>query len=1530
MRRALRITVVTALALSFLLLLGVVVLTRSDFGRNRVRNFALDALRNSLNGQVEIGRLEGNLLGNFSLHDVRISDSTGRPFLAAERVTADVNTSALLSRRVELSHLTLVRPVIHLSKTPDEDWNYASIFGSGDGSDTTAGWGSWVVLRDVRLVDGKLIMQRPWAPDADITGTRRDSLIRAALAGETRTRVDRAEYGLRQTIDFSSINAYMSTVLVAHADSADMILAVDSLAMVAAPFHPPALDVRQFAGVIRVGEDTVRAGDFALHLPDTRTRGSFSYILSSADMYGTLHADTVALADIRALYPDLPKDGGGRLKMELALRDTGASEFEFTDVDLRTGGAEIGGKLALVVADSILSFRDSDITFARLPTALIEQMAPGAEVPVAGTLTGRARLNGAMERLRIDAAATFDPERHEPFRVVARGGVGFGRIVTARDLFLHAELVPVSIAREFGVDPRVGGVVNAEATLNGSTALTLRGPYRIVHNDNGIVSRIAGEASIAPKAGMRMDIGLRLEPLSLDLAERLVQGTDFRGEVTGSGRITGTPRDLALRMDLELPGAGGLLVEGTWATPNDDIPVYAATLTMRNVNLRSMVAAYPQTALNGVTRLEGRDLDPATMNARLNATLQLAVVDSAEIRNVVLTASANEGRLTLDTLAAVTSFASLSAAGTFGLVEGRQGTLRYQARITDLAGLRRWIEVGDTSRVAARPLLGARLARAREVADSIRRVEESRADPAAQLAADLSPRAPRPRVRPVAVPAIPRDSIAGAVSLEGEATGHVKRFDLTSAIETIGVIWGGNMIGSGSIDVTWKDVATPANMLAAEGGVDTLRVAGFAFDSTRFNVTYQRQQGDVKVSVFPGDTAQYDVDARYALHSDHGEVHLRDVRLRFDSTAWASTRASTVSWRGQGLTVDSLELRNRNGRGGGRIFVHGEIPDTDPGRMEFAVDSMRVAPWLTLVQSDVTADGVAMLRGVFEGTRDAPRINGNLTLTRVSYSGTAFPDIEARLDYAARQLTIDSRFRRGNGAELARISGTVPIDLSLGDSVETRLLEAPLALTIEGDSIPLAPIAEFTDAITTFQGRAYGRVTVAGTWKVPSFGGAIGLDASRVGVAATGVTVTNLVGRLRFAGDTMLIDSLGARAQGTLRGSGYIVLAELDRPVMNLTLEAERARVLADERGSLIADANLRLRGPLDTMTVTGNVLVRSGVLHIPDPERMDIIDTEDPAIFALVDTATAQQLDVAPPSKVMQNLTMDIDLDVRRGVFARSSDANVEIYGTLDLAMDPSTRGEVIVFGSLFTDRGDYSFMGKRFEVSRGSVRFTGEPDPNPVLQVLAVHEVRQAGRAPLEIRVILGGTMRQPSVSLESDAQPKMSQSDLISFLAFGKSSSSLLQFTSTGVEGGGQGGSSLVGSVGALARRQLAAIALGALVDEVKSDLTDATRADVVHITPAELPADVSLGSLQTVLRGTEIEIGKYADRHTFVSGRVRPTLAIPGASVERRIGQRFILRGTFDTRFQPRAPSLSTGLEPTTVQVFGALLTMKLAW
>jgi translocation and assembly module TamB len=584
-----------------------------------------------------------------------------------------------------------------------------------------------------------------------------------------------------------------------------------------------------------------------------------------------------------------------------------------------------------------------------------------------------------------------------------------------------------------------------------------------------------------------------------------------------------------------------------------------------------------------------------------------------------------------------------------------------------------------------------------------------------------------------------------------------------------------------------------------------------------------------------------------------------------------------------------------------------------------------------LLQSDVPANGMVSFHGRLVGTRFDPQLRGTLALVAPTYRGVPYPEVHATLSYTQRRLTVEGDLRRAVGTQLARITGTLPIDLTLGDSVTTRLLEQPLTLEIAGDSIPLAPLGEVTDALSVVNGYARGTIGVRGTYTSPRLEGNLDVRFTDLGITSTGVVYRNVVTLVRASGESLVIDSLVATSGGTIRARGTVGLASLSRPVLDLQVDSRGVRILGNEQGELFTNSRLTIRGPLDTLTVDGTIGVTRGVIYLPDPETLNVISTGDPALFSVIDTAQARELDVLPTVSVLKNLHANVDLNVARGTWARSREANVEIYGDIRIRRDPLT-GLPALTGALFTDHGEYTLYGREFVVTRGSARFTGEPDINPELQVMAKHEVRQAGRAPFDIRVVVGGSMRRPNVSLESDAQPTLSQSDLIAFLAFGQSSSSLLQFQGSGLEGGGQSGSSLAGNVASLATRQLAGVAMGALLDEARAELTEATRADVVRIRPAELPADLSLGAFGTVIRGTEVRIGKYIGPRTFLVGQIRTSGTIPGASLERwyGTGSKLKLRASFETRFQPLRPSLTTGLQPETIRVLGLIANWTIGW
>ena len=77
----------------------------------------------------------------------------------------------------------------------------------------------------------------------------------------------------------------------------------------------------------------------------------------------------------------------------------------------------------------------------------------------------------------------------------------------------------------------------------------------------------------------------------------------------------------------------------------------------------------------------------------------------------------------------------------------------------------------------------------------------------------------------------------------------------------------------------------------------------------------------------------------------------------------------------------------------------------------------------------------------------------------------------------------------------------------------------------------------------------------------------------------------------------------------------------------------------------------------------------------------------------------------------------------------------------------------------------------------------------------------VKQPNREAINIQILVGGTLHSPNISLTSDAQPPIPQSDLLSYLAFGQSSNSLIQLEGSGLTNG-SGGSNVVGAGAALA--------------------------------------------------------------------------------------------------------------------------------
>jgi autotransporter translocation and assembly factor TamB len=230
---------------------------------------------------------------------------------------------------------------------------------------------------------------------------------------------------------------------------------------------------------------------------------------------------------------------------------------------------------------------------------------------------------------------------------------------------------------------------------------------------------------------------------------------------------------------------------------------------------------------------------------------------------------------------------------------------------------------------------------------------------------------------------------------------------------------------------------------------------------------------------------------------------------------------------------------------------------------------------------------------------------------------------------------------------------------------------------------------------------------------------------------------------------------------------------------------------------------------------------------------------------------------------------------------------------------------------------------MSKRFQIKRGSAMFIGSSDINPTLQVTGEYEVEVPARGAINIRVVIGGTMRRPRLSLESDAQPPKTQSELLSLLAFGQSTTSLLAFTSSSIAGSAAT-LDLFGVGAQAAMRRLAGVALGVAVQQVEIQAGRTFGTDVFDITPGDVPTEIGSGpgrSIGNFFTQTKFEAGKYINPRTFVSGQEQAGRL--GASIEHRTADGWRFNATFEPRILLREPRLNS--QPyRTVQAYGGFV------
>ena len=349
---------------------------------------------------------------------------------------------------------------------------------------------------------------------------------------------------------------------------------------------------------------------------------------------------------------------------------------------------------------------------------------------------------------------------------------------------------------------------------------------------------------------------------------------------------------------------------------------------------------------------------------------------------------------------------------------------------------------------------------------------------------------------------------------------------------------------------------------------------------------------------------------------------------------------------------------------------------------------------------------------------------------------------------------------------------------------------------------------------------------VTGTLASPQVRGTLAGDNLRLQSSLSGTDLTNVSARGTFSGSRLTITRFsGATADGgRVVGSGNVVLEDLGirGPQLDIKIAARNARLLNANGLSATVTGPMRIVSNGIGGTIAGRLLVDRASWRLGTAaadERLPQIKTREINLpYDVAPRVAASQpwrylIDARAPARV------DVD---GMGLDSEWA-ATVRVRGTTD---NPRLGGEARVI------RGDYSFAGTRFELTRGIINFDESQPIDPRLDIVAETE-----KDNLSVTVTVQGSATQPEISFSST--PGLPEEEILARLLFG---GSITELSATDVLQLGSAVASLRGGGG---------------LDPI-NQLRTAIGLDRLRI----VSADQALG------RGTAIALGKNIGRRFYV--------------------------------------------------------------
>ncbi len=1292
---------------------GMLVLLYAPPGRALTARLATQWITGAVAGRVEIGAIRGGIVRHLVLEDVAVRDSLGGLVLSAPRLELRYRLRDLLTGRIIFTELRAERPTIHLVRLRRERWNYEEVFRAGPGGGTGAP--PRVELRDVVIRGGTLRVDIPASPRPPRTPISRH----AATPAEPE--LLETPDGLVRVYRAAGLDARLPLIRLS-TPAGDPLLV--KFARFAARLSDPALTIVDARGELLTQGDSLRFTFEEARLPGTRLAGAGAvrWPRDTIMFDFALTADTVALADLRFISPDFP-DWTGRGRV-VAFSPAGSrTDYRLEELVLGGEGATAAGRLiASVDVRRGLGMRELDLALRTVP---LDVMRPYLDtLPFAGTLTGRLRADGFLDRLTlagdlafVDALAPGTPRSQLVFEGPIRFGGPAGAVFEGFAL-QNTQLAMPTIARMI---PAVvfPGELRLRGRLDGAWEnARFRGTAE--HEaPGGALSRMMGAARFDVRGALLgLDLDLTLDQLSFAALRTGYPDLAPRGGLTGRVVAVG-PLD-AVQLDADVTGEiGAIRARGEVGLAYPRLSANALVLEVRRLDADALLGQGGSTALNGTVTVTGVIDSGVAPVGSVELALGQSRVGGITFADLLGRIRSDGTYLRFDSVTATLPDGRFVADGGLGWTAPARDTLRL---------------VGNTASLAA--------------FDSLAR---------AILA--FAPDTIGPR------------TLAGTADLTVTLTGALDTLDVagTASVTDLAL----DRWGAGSVEVRFQAAALGRAGLMVEATIDSLGFEDRLAREVTFRGTGRRDSLSFAAAARVLE-AEVGAEGEWTTSERTSRLALDSLHLGFPTQTWRLAAPTALRLEGGGGRFEA-PLVMETTDGSGALRVEGVLPGETPGELEATLVGLNLGDVYAMLARDTSGvEGQAALDLRLGGTLEAPTLRGNASVAGLIFGDARPPLARAAFDYRDRRLRSRVDLWK-TGEPILQVDVSLPIDLALAARSE-RKLPGELEITAVADSADLAILEAFTESVRNTRGALGLDLLVTGSWSTPRLDGTVAVYEGRTTLPALNVRYGPIIGRGRFLGDSLVVDSLlMSSGEGDVMIAGAIRFAPLTRPTLDLQIRSD-GFLAADVPNFLTVrpTGRVTLTGPLLQPVMRGQAVLNRTDFYFADLVNKDVINLEDPAFADFVDRELLQResLGAAFQNRFLDSLRIeDLRFSLGNDVWLRSAEANVQLEGAVTVN---KFRQDYRLDGEFTALRGTYrlavGFINREFTIERGTVRYVGTPDLNADIDLQARHLVRTVDGEEIPIVARITGSIQVPRLALSSPGR-NIPERDLISYLMFGR---------------------------------------------------------------------------------------------------------------------------------------------------------------